>query len=182
MIKCNSNLFSPFLFWFFPLIILMVPIPAGLAPLRSSWKNGFLFLFLGFFCSWLCLETCGILVPWQGTELKPRQCKCQVLAFGPSENSPKMDLKRRLEAHECVIWLVCAESFPAPGGIPGDQTQNFPSSLHQHHKIDILMSLLSFIDEETMGEICLEWQERGSYTDFIRNANLSTGKQTWLGA
>ena len=45
MTKCNSNLFSPFLFWFFPLIILMVPIPAGLAPLRSSWQNGFLFLF-----------------------------------------------------------------------------------------------------------------------------------------
>ena len=76
---------------------------------------------------------------------------------------------------------MCIESFLVPGGIPGDHTQNFPSSLHQHHKIDILMSFLSFIDEETMGEICLEWQERGSYTDFIRNANLSTGKQMWLG-
>ena len=39
----------------------------------------------------------------EGTELKARQCKCQVLAFGPSEDSPEMDLKRRLEPHECVI-------------------------------------------------------------------------------
>ena len=62
---------------------------------------------------------------------------------------------------------MCTESFPVLGGIPGDYTQSFPSSLHQHHKIDILMSFLSFIDEAAVGEICLEQQEMGSYTDFI---------------
>lgn len=58
MTKCNSNLFFPFLFWFFPLIILMVPIPAGLASLRSSWWNGFLFLF-GVGCFFFLLTVPG---------------------------------------------------------------------------------------------------------------------------